>query len=175
MTLKLILTRHAKSSWDDPLIDDHARALNARGVHAASTMGRWLAIKRYEPDLVLCSTAERTRETWGLIADALSQESKVRFDKALYLSSPDLMLSTLHSVSGAETVMILAHNPGIALVAAGLAAEPSLHPQSDRYPSGATMVLEFDVADWKDVIWGSGEIIDFVVPKELEDVNQNPE
>lgn len=168
MTLRLILTRHAKSSWDDPLADDHSRVLNARGVRAAGAIGRWLAVKKYLPDLVLCSTAERTRETWNLIADASAHQADAKFDKGIYLASPDAMLNTLRDVSRAKTVMIVAHNPGIGLTAAGLASKPPLHPQSDRYPSGATMVLDFDVANWKNVTWGSGVVVDFVVPKELE-------
>jgi phosphohistidine phosphatase len=168
MTLRLILTRHAKSSWDDPLADDHERVLNARGIGAARAIGRWLAVKRYRPDLVLCSTAERTRETWDLIADASEHKTQVKFDKRFYLASPDAMLNELRDVTGAQTVMIVAHNPGIGLTAAGLATGPPLHPQSDRYPSGATMVMDFDAADWKDIIWGSGVVVDFVVPKELE-------
>jgi phosphohistidine phosphatase len=168
MTLRLILTRHAKSSWDDPLADDHARVLNARGIRAAGAIGRWMAVKKYLPDLVLCSTAERTRETWGLIADASAHVAEARFDKGFYLASPDAMLNALRDVTGVQTVMIVAHNPGIGLAAAGLASAPPLHPQSDRYPSGATMVLDFDVSDWKDITWGSGVVVDFVVPKELE-------
>ncbi|MGR3661257.1 MAG: SixA phosphatase family protein [Paracoccaceae bacterium] len=168
MTLRLILTRHAKSSWDDPLAEDHSRILNARGINAAKTVGHWLTAKKYVPDLVLCSTAERTRETWGLINNELNATSEVRFEKGLYLASPDLMLSELNNAASESTVMVLGHNPSIGLLASGLAAKPSLHPQSDRYPSGATMILDFDVADWGNVTWGSGVVVDFVVPKELE-------
>ncbi len=168
MTLRLILTRHAKSSWDDPLVDDHSRILNARGIQAAGAIGHWMAVKKYLPDLVLCSTAERTRETWDLIAEISAHKAEAKFDKRLYLSSPDAMLNALRDVTEAQTVMIVAHNPGIGLTAAGLASKPALHPQSDRYPSGATMVLDFDVANWSDVTWGTGVVVDFVVPKELE-------
>ena len=72
MTLRLILTRHAKSSWDDPLMSDHDRPLNARGKAAAADLGGWLASRSYLPGQVLCSDALRTRETWEGIAPALA-------------------------------------------------------------------------------------------------------
>ena len=71
MSLRLILTRHAKSSWDSPVAGDHARPLNERGRKSAKAIGQWLSGKGYEPVLVLSSDAERTRETWALMAPAL--------------------------------------------------------------------------------------------------------
>ena len=61
---RLILTRHAKSDWDDPLLADHDRPLNARGRRSARLLGDWLASRGYEPEEVLCSTAARCRQTW---------------------------------------------------------------------------------------------------------------
>ena len=65
---RLILTRHAKSDWDDPMLDDHDRPLNKRGQRSAAELGEWLHSRGYEPDEVLCSTALRTRETWAPVA-----------------------------------------------------------------------------------------------------------
>ena len=70
MTLRLILTRHAKSSWASPTMDDHARPLNRRGESSAKAIGAWLAAQGYVPELALVSSATRTRETWALIAEA---------------------------------------------------------------------------------------------------------
>ena len=71
MTLRLILMRHAKSSWDSPGLDDHERPLNGRGCRSAKAIGAWLNDHGYLPDLVLSSDAERTRETWGIVAAEL--------------------------------------------------------------------------------------------------------
>ena len=68
---RLILTRHAKSSWDDPLTPDHDRPLNERGKAAAADLGQWLASRDYIPGEVLCSDALRTRKTFSGIAPAL--------------------------------------------------------------------------------------------------------
>ena len=67
MALRLILTRHAKSGWGDPLLSDEARPLNARGHADASALGAWLKAQDYTPDQALVSSANRTQETFGLI------------------------------------------------------------------------------------------------------------
>lgn len=167
MTLRLILTRHAKSNWDDPLNDDHSRPLSPRGIQAASAIGHWLADKGYVPDLVLCSTARRTRQTWELIETEIKSTADVTFDRALYLSSPDAMLNVLHNAGTANTVMVLGHNPGTGLAAAGLAVRVPAHAQFNRHPTCATTVLDFDASDWKDVGWHGGSVVDFVVPRDL--------
>ena len=71
MTKRLILIRHAKSAWDDPLTPDHDRPLNARGEGAARDLGQWLASRGYVPQEILCSNALRTRATWDGIAPFL--------------------------------------------------------------------------------------------------------
>ena len=167
MTLRLILTRHAKSSWDDPRVQDHARALNDRGRRSATAIGRWLENNGHAPDLVLCSTALRTRETWAIIADEIAATPEVRYEKTLYAAPAERMLSLLQSLDGRTTVMILGHNPGSAMLAGALAAAPPPHPQFHRYPTAATTVFAFDADEWRDVGWNSGRIIDFVVPRDL--------
>lgn len=72
MTKTFILIRHAKSDWDDPLLDDHDRPLNPRGHPSAPRIGKWLSAQGVIPDTVLCSSALRTRETWNGIATHLS-------------------------------------------------------------------------------------------------------
>lgn len=167
MTLRLILTRHAKSGWDDPLLDDHSRRLTSRGVGAARAVGSWIAASGYVPDLVLCSSATRTRETSSLILSEVFGDPKVQVLRALYLASPDVMLKTLQASDGASTVLMIAHNPGSALMAAALALDPPLHPHFDKYPTCATTVLEFPHSSWSGVTWGQGRLVDFVVPRDL--------
>jgi len=118
---RLILTRHAKSSWDDPLTPDHDRPLNDRGKAAAADLGQWLASRDYVPGEVLCSDALRTRKTFSGIAD----------------------------------------------FAARLVAHPPVDLDFQRYPTGATLVVDFDAADWGQVAFGTGVMIDFIVPREI--------
>ena len=64
----LLLLRHAKSAWSDPRLDDHDRPLNGRGERAAKAMADHIAREGPRPDLILCSTAMRTRQTLAPLA-----------------------------------------------------------------------------------------------------------
>jgi phosphohistidine phosphatase len=166
MTLRLILTRHAKSAWDDPLIADHDRPLNARGHAAAADLGGWLASRGYLPDEVLCSDALRTRETWEGIAPAMPAAPEVTLKPSLYHAGPDVMLAVLRHAKG-QTVMLLGHNPGIAEFAARIVATPPQHPGFAHYPTGATLVASFETDNWAEVGFGLGATRDFIVPREI--------
>ncbi len=163
---RLILTRHAKSSWDDPLMPDHDRPLNDRGKAAAADLGHWLATRGYVPDEVLCSDAQRTRKTWSGLAPALPGTPILELKPALYHAGPDVMLAVLRHAT-ADTVMMIGHNPGIAEFAARIVAHAPVNADFGRYPTGATLVVDFVADTWADVTWGSGASLDFIVPKEL--------
>jgi len=166
MTKRLILTRHAKSAWDDPLLPDHDRPLNARGRAAAADLGGWLASRGYLPDVVLCSDALRTRETWEGIAPALPAPPMATLKPALYHAGPDVMLAVLRHATG-DTVMMLGHNPGIAEFGARIVAAPPQHPEFARCPTGATLVATFEVEDWSQITFGAGATRDFIIPREI--------
>lgn len=163
---RLILTRHAKSSWDDPLTPDHDRPLNERGKAAAADLGQWLASRGYVPDEVYCSDALRTRKTWSGIAPALPGTAVLELKPALYHAGADVMMAVLRHAK-ADTVMIIGHNPGIAEFAAKLVAQAPRNAEFQRYPTGATLVADFAVDSWQDLGWGQGVVDDFIVPKEI--------
>lgn len=163
---RLILTRHAKSSWDDPLTPDHDRPLNERGKVAAADLGQWLASRGYIPDEVLCSDALRTRKTWSGIAPALPGTPVLELKPALYHAGPDVMLAVLRHAKG-NTVMMIGHNPGIAEFAARLVAHVPSSPDFNRYPTGATLVADFNLDSWDQVTFGSGVVDDFIIPREI--------
>ncbi|MCC5956366.1 MAG: histidine phosphatase family protein [Natronohydrobacter sp.] len=167
MTLRLILTRHAKSDWDNPLDTDHQRPLNPRGKRSAPLIGRWLAEKGYLPQEALISDATRTRETWALLSAEFPATVPARFERALYLAGPDVMLRCLATAQTA-TVIMIGHNPGIAAFAEMLLAAPVAHPGFSRYPTCATLVAEFDAANWAELRPGTGRALDFIVPRELD-------
>ena len=167
MTLRLILIRHAKSAWDDPLQDDHDRVLNKRGQRAAPAIAQWLVERGYVPAEVVSSTARRTLETWERMAPAFPEHTVMRREPGLYHASADRMLSALHDCA-ASPVMMLGHNPGIAEFAARLLAKPPAHPRFATYPTCAALVADFEAADWAEVRFGTGRVVDFVVPRDLE-------
>lgn len=163
---RLILTRHAKSSWDDPMTPDHDRPLNERGKAAAADLGQWLASRDYVPGEVLCSDALRTRKTFSGIAPALPGTPVLELKPALYHAGPDVMMAVLRHAT-ADTVMMIGHNPGIAEFAARLVAHPPASAEFARYPTGATLVADFDVENWGQLAFGSGVTVDFIVPREI--------
>jgi phosphohistidine phosphatase len=163
---RLILTRHAKSAWDDPTMADHDRPLNDRGKAAAADLGQWLASRDYVPQQVLCSDALRTRKTWSGVAPALPGSPVLDLKPALYHAGADVMLAVLRHAN-ADTVMIIGHNPGIAEFAAKLVKTPPLNPEFNRYPTGATLVVDFVADNWADVGFGTGAVVDFIVPREI--------
>ena len=160
MTLRLILIRHAKSGWDDPSLDDHDRPLNDRGRRDAPRMGDWLRAGGYVPDAILCSSALRTRQT----AEGLGLGPDPMILDSLYHASPDRLLTSLPKAK-AQSVAIIAHNPGIGDLAARLAASAPDNPHFHSYPTLATTVLDFDATDWRDI--NKGTVAAFRTPHDL--------
>lgn len=161
---RLILTRHAKSSWDDPLMEDHDRPLNARGNAAARELGDFLASRGLEPEEVLCSTAKRTRETWDRVAGAVIEtRPEVHYLDALYHASADTMLEVLKTATQ-PCVMMIGHNPGIAELAARLPSRPVFDPEFRKYPTCATLIVDFQIDDWSQVKPGFGSMLEFFRP-----------
>jgi len=162
MTRTLILTRHAKSSWADPAQDDHDRPLNDRGARSAQLIGDWLRDKGHLPDQVLCSSARRTRDT----LTGMGIEAATEITGDLYHVTGNQILRVLSGATG-RTVLLLGHNPGIAAFAAQIVSEPPEHPRFADFPTCATLVARFDIDDWSKLAWRMGEVIDFVIPREL--------
>ena len=161
MTKRLILIRHAKSSWDQPG-PDHNRPLNKRGYASTKAIGAWLKEYGYWPQEVLCSTAKRTAET----CEHLGFEGLVSFTGKLYHASPEPMVDVLKTAS-ADHVAMIGHNPGIAIMASQLVAQPPAHPRFLHYPTCATTVIDFKIDTWDDVTMRNGLVRDFIVPRDL--------
>ncbi len=154
--------RHAKSSWSDPWLDDHDRPLNPRGERSAAAMGDWLRRKGYLPALAISSTSLRTRQT----LDGLQLDAQIQLEPALYHARMDQMLDILRRQS-AEPLLLLGHNPGIAMLAAGLLSSPPDHLRFADFPTGATLVLDFDIKDWAEAELGQGRCESFAIPREV--------
>ena len=110
---RLILMRHAKSSWSDPLQHDAARPLNERGRKAAPLMGRWMRAQGLVPDLALISTARRTLETWELAAAEMTEGRAPAHasTEAIYNAGAERLLALVHDApEEAETLMLVGHN-----------------------------------------------------------------
>ncbi|WP_460272551.1 SixA phosphatase family protein [Celeribacter sp. ULVN23_4] len=167
MPRRLILIRHAKSSWGDPLQEDIDRPLNERGQRNAMSMGHWLKEHGYFPDQALVSVAARTQQTYERVCHGLGMTPETQVHDALYLASDSCLLRALHRATG-QTVLLIAHNPGIGEFAHRFAKVAPDHPQFLQYPTCATTVFELGCADWKDARYGDNTVLNFAVPREIE-------
>ena len=166
MTLRLILTRHAKSGWDDPELSDHDRPLNDRGRGDAPRIGAWLRHNGYLPDAALVSSARRTQETWERLSPELGGAIAMHSLHSLYHAEAETILAHLKAQS-APRIMVIGHNPCIGDCARRLVDAPPAHPRFLDYPTCATLVAEFAGHDWSALDWWSGRVVDFVVPRDL--------
>ena len=167
----LILMRHAKSAWGDSEQKDIDRPLSSRGQKAAPRMGEWLAAEGYRPNVVLCSTAARARETLELVQPSLPKNAAVEHVRGLYMASPREMLIEIGKVpESAATVMLVGHNPGIGSLASllcGSGDAKALANLHGKFPTAAIAVLGFNVARWNDIAAGAGTLRAFTRPRDL--------
>jgi phosphohistidine phosphatase len=149
-----MLLRHAKSDWPD--VPDRDRPLAGRGQRDAPVIGRWLRDHGYQPEIVICSVARRTRQTWDLIAPELGGSPAVRFEPRAYAASALTLLYLVRELPAAcRSALLVGHNPGVSELASTLLESPGNGetgagaPGSPglRFPTAAVAVLEFD-GDW---------------------------
>ena len=172
---RLLLLRHAKTEPAGPDIEDHERELLERGRADAPAIGAYLGAKKYVPDLILSSTARRTVETVELVVEQLPRKQHIDYVDQLYLVGWRAILAVIRAVRGpASTVLVVGHNPGIEQLATALSRQPVRRKERDRFdlieekfPTCALAVLDFNVARWRDVAPGRGELTDFVRPRDL--------
>jgi phosphohistidine phosphatase len=171
MMLTLSLLRHAKSSWSNPALPDRERPLATRGVTDAPLMGKAMAERGIDPELVLCSSARRTRDTLDLVLPELRVEPKIVYVDALYHASPEQMLELLHGIQpGANRVMLVGHNPEIQAFALDLVGSGPKHFRDrlkTKYPTAGLAVINFVSGLWTSVSVNSGTLNLFLSPKDL--------
>jgi phosphohistidine phosphatase len=153
---RLYLLRHAKSSWKDGSLDDHDRPLAGRGRKASKAIGRYLRDHDIEPELVLCSSAKRARQTLERLGPA---GVDAHIEPELYGAGAHELLERLHAVPEAvASVMLIGHNPGMQQLAYMLAG------LDDKFPTAALATFECD--GWPTL--ERAELVDYVRPRELE-------
>ncbi|MFZ4540555.1 MAG: SixA phosphatase family protein [Rickettsiales bacterium] len=148
---RLILIRHAKAVEED-VAGDHHRALSERGQGDARALGVWLREQKLVPDLALCSTANRTRQTLA----AITQNVATILSDKLYLASAGEMIAQIQATDDAvNTLMLVGHNPGAHSILAALVGEYADEADADRlllkFPTSACAVMSLNTASWRDV------------------------
>jgi phosphohistidine phosphatase len=158
---RLWLLRHAKSSWDEPGLADHDRPLAPRGRKAVGRIRAWAAEHDVRPDLVLCSTAVRTRATLELVVDALGSPV-IEFEDGLYHAWEADILSRIQAVpADVGELLMVGHNPGFENLVALLAP-----PGVEAFATGALAELRLSIDDWSDARPGCAELAQFVLPRQ---------
>jgi phosphohistidine phosphatase len=167
----LYLLRHVKSSWAEAETDDFDRGLAPRGERAAGAIAAYIRQNKIVPDLVLCSAARRTRDTFAGVRGGLPRGVPLETTRALYEVGSLKILRLLHRVDpGIGSLLVIGHNPGMEGLA-GLLAGPKSDPEAQaaiarKYPSGGLAHLEFE-GTWADLKPGSARLVGFVAPKDL--------
>jgi len=163
----LILVRHAKSSWDLD-VDDHERPLSGRGRRDAESIGRLLAEQSLRPELVLCSTATRTRETWDRATAGGAEATDVQFLESIYHAWVPELVRTLREVPDEiGTLLMLGHAPGIPDLVEHLCVRtdsPFWTQLERKYPTSGLAVITAN-APWRELGQGRAQLASFAVPR----------
>lgn len=165
---RLYLLRHAKSSWKDPALADHDRPLNGRGRRAAKMMCGHMRERGVDPQLVLCSTAKRARETLARIEPALGNRA-VKVERQLYGASADALLERLRRLpDNLDSVLVIGHNPGLQELALELSRPADAAGELEvKFPTAALATLELPGDTWRALDRQSAELAGFVRPRDL--------
>jgi len=170
--LRLMLLRHAKSSWTDPGLDDHDRPLNPRGQKSAPLIGRFMFAHKLLPDLVLCSPARRARDTWKLTSTELRASPRLLMEDALYdFGNGGRILDTVRGkADSAKSVLVVGHNPSIERLAQRLIGKGDAklrRRMAEKYPTGALAVITFETDALDKAEDGKGTLTYFTRPRDL--------
>jgi len=167
---QLLLLRHAKAVIGEGM-DDFDRPLSSRGEEAAGAMGRYMAANGLAPDLVLCSPARRTSQTWEIAARELPA-TEVHFVEALYdFGSGEELLAVIRARGGAaRRLLLVAHNPAtqnLALTLAGSGERNLRRQMIEKYPTAGLAVLGVPGTGWAELAEGQARLEAFVTPRGL--------
>ncbi|PAZ13097.1 phosphohistidine phosphatase [Streptomyces sp. SA15] len=164
----LVVLRHAKSAWPEGVVD-HERPLAPRGRRDAPVAGRILAESNLLPDLALCSTAVRARQTWELASAQWGTPPPVRFDPHLYAAGVPDLLDVVHDVPAeVDTLLLIGHNPGLedlVLDLAGDGLDDALDEVRVKFPTSAIAVLAWRGTSWEALTPGTALLTNMIVAR----------
>jgi phosphohistidine phosphatase len=147
---RITLIRHAKAAEDGA--SDIERALSPRGETDAAVLGKWLCEQHALPELFICSTAKRTRQT----LDAFAAIVPTMLTERLYLASAKDILKLIGEMDDeVRHVAVIGHNPGLHQLAAQLAGEYRNEADAERlalkFPTAACAMFSLSLDHWYDI------------------------
>jgi len=158
----LYLLRHAKSSWDNPSLADLERPLSKRGLKAASLIGKVMGKQGVKVDVVLCSSAVRTRETVKLALKAAGLKQEVSYRAKLYAASADELANEISGLKDSvASVLLVGHNPGLADLLYDLCGTV------EHFPTAALARLTLQISRWGELRQGCGSLDWLIRPREV--------
>ncbi len=169
----LYVFRHAKSSWAEPGMKDFDRPLANRGLKAAPRMAMLMRDRKIRPNLILCSTSRRTRETLGLVLPFLEGETRILLEDSIYeaRSENDLLERLRRLPIGTKRVMVIGHNPIMQdlTLALGKSATTPDHLVSvkEKFPTAGLAVLDLGDTPWPAIAPDTATLTDFITPRAL--------
>ena len=167
----IFLLRHAKSSWNKPELDDFERPLAPRGIKSAEKIGKYLKKEKLLPDIIYCSKAVRAKETWELVNRIVKKKNNINYKNKLYMANfSDFLNIIKETKDNFKSLMLISHNPGIENFALEIIKnkESEKYKNIDyKYPTGALSIIKFNIKKWNEVTSSTGEIYEFIKPKEL--------
>jgi len=150
----LLLLRHAKSSWKESDLPDHERPLNKRGKREAPEAGKYLRQQEWLPDLILCSTALRARQTVDALVEKSGYRGKIEYRDDFYANGPEPYFAALRTLPDElQSVMIVAHNPDMEQALAALTG------QYQPLPTAGLARLELAINSWKEFKPSVGKLL----------------
>ena len=160
---EILILRHAKSSWSDSSLSDHDRPLKKRGLRDAPRIGQLLAERDLVPDVILCSTAVRARQTAERVLSGCGREVPVHFTKELYLAGPSSYLDLLAELPDtSRRAMVVGHNPGLEELVTVLTEE------EETLPTAAMAWVQLPVETWSELAPHTrGRVVHLWRPREL--------
>ncbi|HUR43736.1 MAG TPA: histidine phosphatase family protein [Aestuariivirga sp.] len=170
--LNLLLLRHAKTDKLAAGRKDINRPLTGRGKRDATAMGRYMASNDLMPDLVLCSPALRTRNTWDLVASEWKRPPRVVFERGIYDAhgGKDLWKVLCEGAGNAKSLLVVGHNPSMEALALLLAQKGEKKGRSrleTKFPTAALAVIGLDAKNWTAVDEAAGKLVRFVRPEDI--------
>lgn len=165
---RLVLVRHAKSSWDDPSLADHDRPLAPRGERALVRMRAHVDELTLPALLVLCSTARRAVATLHGLEDAIPAGAIIEHDRAIYTADDRALLARVRTVPESfESVMVVGHNPtlqDLAIAVVGSGDVDDRRRLETKLPTGAIVSVSLP-GGWTDFAPGIGALDSLFTPR----------
>lgn len=157
----LLLLRHAKSSWQDAGLADFDRPLNERGMLAAPFMGALMVREGLAPEIILCSPAERARQTALLVGQGRGMNTEIRFEHRIYEASPRGLHQVVSELDDAySSAMLVGHNPGVEGFISYLTGN------MESMPTAALAVTDLQVGSWSTINDRCGSLRRIYKPRE---------